>query len=145
MISGGCVVGCCSGSDEGVVESDGGSEDASGGSVVWPGELGGQSVGMVDVVVAGLDVVDAGLDPDPGDVLDADPEPVRTVGEVGSTGTFDTVGSGTLGVVRSGTVGNASVGIAGSAGTVEVVGRTIAPPLPSVIAQHLLSGSWRSW
>lgn len=113
--------------------------------MVWVGELGGQSAGMVDVVVAGLDVVDAGLDPDPGDGLDPEPGPVGTVGEVGSTGTFDTVGRGTLGAVRSGTVGSGTVGIAGSAGTVEVVGRTIAPPLPTVIAQHLLPGSWRSW
>ena len=48
-------------------ESEGGREDSTGGSLDWGGELGGQSAGMVDVVVAGLDVVDAGVDPDPGD------------------------------------------------------------------------------
>ena len=120
--------------------------------MVWGGELGGQSAGTVDVVVAGLDVVDAGFDvvdagfdPDPGDGLDPEPGPVGTVVEVGSTGTFGTVGRGTLGAVRSGTVGSGTVGVAGSAGTVVVVGRTIPPPLPTVIAQHLLPGRWRSW
>jgi hypothetical protein len=112
--------------------------------VVWGGELGGQSAGTVDVVVAGLDVVDAGLVPDPGGGLDPKPGPVRTVDEVGSTATFGTVGSGTLGAVRSGTVGSGTVEIAGSVGTVGV-GRTIPPPPLAVIAQHLLPERWRSW
>ena len=146
VASGGCVVGCCSGSDEGVDESDGGSEDSSGGSMVWGGELGGQSAGMVDVVVAGLDVVDAGVDPDPGDGLDPEPGPVelsmrserrarltpsagaRSAPSIRHGRQRRSEGHGRR--RRSGTVGSGTVGSAGSAGIVGVVGRTIPPPLP---------------